>query len=103
MTELVIDGEQLFLLRLDALLDAYVVRAVQLPRTCMTLHISIARLFEHRSFPERLRERLKAERCVERLGLSGDFDLIVLLRFQRGGHIEIVDSFIWFDQRIDFA
>ncbi|MNC94032.1 hypothetical protein D3C83_107910 [compost metagenome] len=47
VSHLVVHREQLFLVRLDALLDANVVRAVHLPSTRVTLHVAIAGLLEH--------------------------------------------------------
>ena len=103
VTELVIDGHQMFLRRLDALLDAHIVVAVHVPGTRVTLHVAIGRLFEQRAFPEGLRKLRKAERHIEVLGRLRDLDRIVLLLHQRTGDVQIRDAWIRFDERIDLG
>src|SRR5690349_8887782 len=103
MAELVIGREQFFLLRLDALLDAHVGAAVELPGARVTLYVPITRLLQKRAAPKSIGERRKPKRYIKRLRLPRNFDFVVLLRFELGGDIEIVHTFEWLDERVNLG
>ena len=89
VAELVIHRHQVFLRRLDALLDAHVVLAVHVPCAGVALHVAVARLREQRALPESLRQFREAERDVEALSRLRDAHRIVFLLLQRAGHVEV--------------
>ena len=72
----------------DAHLDAQVVDAVDVPGAGVADDFAIARLHEQRPLPERLRQRLEAERREEPLADAHHLDGIDLLRLQVVGQRE---------------
>ena len=67
MPELVVNRREVFRRRIDAHLDAQVVHVVDVPRARVTDDLTIARLHEQRSLPERLRQRIESDRREEAL------------------------------------
>ncbi len=73
--------------RLDAHLDPNVGGGIDIPGACMANHFAIARLREHRTFPECLGQRREPERGVEPLARFHHIDGSRLAALQNVGEI----------------
>ncbi len=80
VTELVMDGREIFLRLIDAHLESEVVDRVDVPRARMTDHFTVTGFDEERSFPERRRQWLEAERCEETFADSESFRPALIFR-----------------------
>ena len=104
VAQLVMDGGELFLGRLDALLDPHVALHVQIPGAGVADHVAVARLGEHGFFVERRRQLRQADGGEEVFGGAGHALGTVVLRIQRAADVQIVAlAGVGFHQRIDVA
>ncbi len=87
--ELVMDGDQIVHVDLDAHLDAQVAVVVHVPGARVADHLAPRWLLEHRALPEGLGQLRQPERREERLAQLHHADLVVLLLDQRGRDVEL--------------
>src|SRR5205814_689041 len=67
VAELVVDGDQVLLRRLDAHLDAQIVVHGHVPGAGVAHHLAVLGLGQHRALPEGPGQRVEAERGAELL------------------------------------
>ena len=101
--ELVVDGGEVLLggRVADAHLDPQVVGEGDVPGAGVADHVAVAGLGDHRPLPERLRERIEPHRGEERLAGLHHPRRVPLLRGEGTAHVEVGDSLVRLDQRID--
>ena len=87
VAELVVDGDEVLAVDLDAHLDAQVLVVVHVPGAGVADHLAVAGLDEQRALPERRGQWLEAERGEEALAVADHLLLVDLLRLQQLGEV----------------
>ena len=81
--QFVMDGYKIFRPNLDAHFDTNIVLIVDVPGAGMANHVPIGGLYEQRSLPESLRQRIEAQRLVEILAVFHHAPRIKILCLQQ--------------------
>ena len=103
VSQLVMDGGEVHLggRVADAHLDPQVVREGHVPGARVADDIAIARLGQHRSLPERLRERIETHGSEEGLARLHHPGRVPILRREPSVDVEVGHALVRLDQRID--
>jgi hypothetical protein len=88
VSQLVVDGVEVLFGDVDAHLDAEIVDCVHIPSAGMADYFAIARLDEHRSLPECLRQRFETKGREETLAVTNHFFFVHLAALQDGAEVE---------------
>ncbi len=83
-----VDGDEVLGVDLDAHLDAQIVDVVDVPGARVTHDVAVLGLGEQRTLPERLRQRLEAQRREEPLAVAHHLALVDAAAAQDLGQVE---------------
>ena len=103
VTELVVDGDEILLGGLDAHLDAQIVVERHVPRAGVADDLAIVRLAELRALPERLRQRIEAQRGEEGLAESSPSSWRRTSAPEGRRHVQAGLARVRLHQRVDVA